>query len=176
MKVLIIGGGGREHALAWKAAQSPLVGQVYIAPGNGGTAAAPDIINVPIQADDIKALMTFVVDHTIALTIVGPEIPLVNGVVDAFEQAGLRCFGPKQAAAQLEGSKTFTKDFLARHRIPTAKYQSFTSLELATTYIKQLGTPIVIKADGLAAGKGVVIAQNEAEAIAAAQELLLRNF
>ncbi len=172
MKVLIIGGGGREHALAWKAAQSPLVNQVYAAPGNGGTATASDIINVPIQADDIKALITFAVDNTIALTIVGPEIPLVNGVVDAFEQAGLRCFGPKQAAAQLEGSKTFTKDFLARHNIPTAKYQSFTSLDLAIVYIKQLGTPIVIKADGLAAGKGVVIAHNEAEAIAAAQDML----
>jgi len=172
MKILIIGSGGREHALAWKAAQSPLVNQVYTAPGNGGTATAPDIINVPIKADDIKALITFAVDNTIALTIVGPEIPLVNGVVDAFEHAGLRCFGPKQAAAQLEGSKTFTKDFLARHNIPTAKYQSFTSLDLAVSYIKQLGTPVVIKADGLAAGKGVVIAQNEAEAIAAAQDML----
>ncbi|VAW84989.1 Phosphoribosylamine--glycine ligase, partial [hydrothermal vent metagenome] len=172
MKVLIIGGGGREHALAWKAAQSPLVNQIYVAPGNGGTAMASDIINVPIPADDIKALITFAIDHTISLTIVGPEIPLVKGVVDAFEQAGLRCFGPKQAAAQLEGSKIFTKDFLARHHIPTAQYQSFTSPELATTYIKQLGAPIVIKADGLAAGKGVVIAQNEAEAIAAAQDML----
>lgn len=172
MKVLILGGGGREHALAWKAAQSHLVNQVYIAPGNGGTATASNITNVPIQADDTKALITFAVNNTIALTIVGPEIPLVNGVVDAFEQAGLRCFGPKQAAAQLEGSKTFTKDFLARHHIPTAKYQSFTSLDLSISYIKQLGTPIVIKADGLAAGKGVVIAQNEAEAIAAAQSML----
>ena len=172
MKVLIIGGGGREHALAWKATQSPLVDQVYVAPGNGGTATNPNIINVPIEADDVEALVAFAEHNTIHLTIVGPEIPLVKGVVDAFELANLRCFGPKQAAAQLEGSKTFTKNFLERHNIPTAKYQSFSEIDPAIAYIKQLGTPLVIKADGLAAGKGVVIAQSETAAIEAAQDML----
>ncbi len=172
MKVLIIGGGGREHALAWKATQSPLVDHVYIAPGNGGTATDLKITNVPIMANAIQALATFASDTNIGLTIVGPEIPLAHGIVDAFEQANLRCFGPRQAAAQLESSKTFSKNFLARHRIPTAKYQSFTSLESATSYIKQSSMPLVIKANGLAAGKGVVIAQNETAALAAAQDML----
>ncbi|TPW18282.1 MAG: phosphoribosylamine--glycine ligase, partial [Halothiobacillaceae bacterium] len=172
MKVLIIGSGGREHALAWKVMQSPRVTQVYVAPGNGGTANEPHTINVPIEADDVAALVEFATDNIIALTLVGPEIPLVKGVVDAFQQAGLRCFGPTQAAAQLEGSKAFAKDFLARHQIPTAAYQHFTAVEPALAYIRQRGTPLVIKADGLAAGKGVIIAHTETEAESAVREML----
>ena len=175
MKVLIIGGGGREHALAWKAAQSAKVDAVFVAPGNAGTALEPKIRNVAINAEDIAALVNFAKTETIALTIVGPEVPLVAGVVDAFQQAGLRCFGPSKAAAQLEGSKSFSKDFLARHNIPTAAYQTFTDPHAAIAYVKQMGTPIVIKADGLAAGKGVIIAQSEQQAASAIHDMLQGN-
>jgi phosphoribosylamine--glycine ligase len=175
MKVLIIGGGGREHALAWKAAQSTGVETVFVAPGNAGTACEPGIENIDIAADDIPALVHFAADNHVALTIVGPEVPLVLGVTDAFASAGLRCFGPSKAAAQLEGSKTFTKDFLARHDIPTAAYQAFTEVAPALAYIRQQGVPIVVKADGLAAGKGVILAQTEEEAAAAVNDMLAGN-
>lgn len=175
MKVLIIGSGGREHALAWKAAQSPKVAKVYVAPGNAGTAREPRIENIAIRADDVPALVDFARTQQIGLTIVGPEAPLVIGVVDAFRAAGLRCFGPTRGAAQLEGSKAFTKDFLARHHIPTAAYGVFTDLDKAIAYIRQVGAPIVVKADGLAAGKGVIIAQTEDEAVAAARDMLAGN-
>lgn len=172
MKILVIGGGGREHALAWKAAQSPLAEKVYVAPGNGGTASEPGIENIPIAADDIPALLRYASEQSIGLTIVGPEAPLVAGVVDAFESAGLPCFGPRRAAAQLEGSKAFTKAFLARHRIPTAAYGTFTELVPALAYLEQVGAPIVVKADGLAAGKGVILAQDLDTARAAVTEML----
>ena len=172
MKVLIIGNGGREHALAWKVLQSTEVEHVYIAPGNGGTALETNMSNVDIAVDDIPKLVDFAQQNNISLTIIGPEAPLVIGIVDAFEEAGLRCFGPKRLAAQLEGSKAFTKDFLARHNIPTAAYQSFTKVDDAILYIKKLGAPLVVKADGLAAGKGVIIAHTEEEAIHAAQSML----
>jgi phosphoribosylamine--glycine ligase len=172
MNVLIIGSGGREHALAWKVAQSDRVRNVYVTPGNAGTAQETKVTNLSIAADDIPELIRFVQGHDVDLTIVGPEAPLVLGLVDAFQREGLRCFGPTQAAAQLEGSKSFSKAFLQRHGIPTASYQSFTDLEPAIAYIRQQGAPIVIKADGLAAGKGVILAQTEAEAIAAAQGML----
>ena len=175
MNILIIGGGGREHALAWKAAQSPRADKVFVAPGNAGTAREPGLVNVTIAADDVDGLLRFAQEHDIGLTIVGPEAPLVKGVVDAFEQAGLRCFGPRRAAAELEGSKAFTKDFLARHGIPTAAYGNFTDLEEAIAYIRQQGAPIVVKADGLAAGKGVILAQTEEEAIAACRDMLAGN-
>jgi phosphoribosylamine--glycine ligase len=172
MKVLIVGGGGREHALAWKSAQSPQVEQVYVAPGNAGTALEPRLENVPIAAEDVPALLAFAQEQAIDLTIVGPEAPLVLGIVDQFRAAGLRCFGPTQAAAQLEGSKAFCKDFLARHRIPTAEYRTFTEATPAIGYIREKGAPIVVKADGLAAGKGVVVAQTEDEAVLAVQDML----
>lgn len=172
MKVLIIGGGGREHALAWKAAQSTRVERVFVAPGNGGTAHDAKVQNVDIAAEDIPGLVKFAQDHTIALTIVGPEVPLVLGVVDAFQSAGLQCFGPSRHAAQLEGSKAFSKDFLARHRIPTAEYRTFTEVNAALDYLAQRPLPIVIKADGLAAGKGVIIAQTRAQAQAAIHDML----
>ena len=175
MKVLIIGGGGREHALAWKIAQSPKVEKIYVAPGNAGTAAEPGMENVSIGADDISGLLNFASKKDIALTIVGPEIPLVLGIVDSFQQAGLRCFGPSKAAAQLEGSKAFTKDFLARYNIPSAAYGNFTDLDEAIAYIKNAGAPIVVKADGLAAGKGVILANTEAEAITAVKDMLAGN-
>jgi phosphoribosylamine--glycine ligase len=175
MKVLVIGSGGREHALAWKAAQSPTVETVYVAPGNAGTAREAKVQNVAIGVEDIAALVAFARDKAIALTIVGPEVPLVLGVVDAFEQAGLRCFGPSKGAAQLEGSKAFTKDFLARHHIPTADYQNFTAIEPALAYLREMGAPIVIKADGLAAGKGVIVAMTLEEAEAAVREMLAGN-
>jgi phosphoribosylamine--glycine ligase len=175
MKILVIGGGGREHALAWKAAQSRDVNIVYVAPGNAGTAHEPKLENVAIDADDISALTSFAKAKQIDLTIVGPEAPLVLGVVDAFQAAGLRCFGPTQGAAQLEGSKAFTKDFLARHHIPTAAYGNFTDMDEAIAYIQQQGAPIVVKADGLAAGKGVILAQTEAEAITAVRDMLAGN-
>ena len=175
MKILVIGGGGREHALAWKAAQSSDVDTVYVAPGNAGTAHEPRLQNVTIAADDIPALTAFAQSNQIDLTIVGPEMPLVLGVVDAFHAAGLRCFGPTQGAAQLEGSKAFTKDFLDRHHIPTAAYGNFTDVEEAVAYIQQQGAPIVVKADGLAAGKGVILAQTEEEAIAAVRDMLAGN-
>lgn len=175
MKVLVIGGGGREHALAWKLAQSPRVERVYVAPGNAGTAHEPRMENVPIGAEDIASLIHFAQEAQIAFTVVGPEAPLVAGIVDAFAVAGLRCFGPTRGAAQLEGSKAFTKDFLARHRIPSAWYQVFTEVEPAIAYIREKGAPIVVKADGLAAGKGVIVAQNENEAIAAVRDMLADN-
>jgi phosphoribosylamine--glycine ligase len=175
MKILIIGGGGREHALAWKAAQSPGVDKVYVAPGNGGTAVEPGCENVSIAADDVDGLLRYARERHIDLTIVGPETPLVLGVVDRFSAAGLPCFGPTRAGAQLEGSKTFAKDFLARHHIPTAAYATFTEVPAAMAYIKKLGAPLVVKADGLAAGKGVIIAANADEAIAAVQDMLEGN-
>lgn len=175
MKVLVIGGGGREHALAWKAAQSNNVSKVFVAPGNAGTALEDNLENVAISADDIAALKAFVQKENIELTIVGPEAPLVDGIVDAFEESGLRCFGPSKGAAQLEGSKSFTKDFLARHNIPTGAYANFTEIDPAVAYIKQQGAPIVIKADGLAAGKGVIVAMTEDEAIAAVNDMLAGN-
>ncbi|WP_422446325.1 MULTISPECIES: phosphoribosylamine--glycine ligase [unclassified Endozoicomonas] len=175
MKVLIIGNGGREHALAWKAAQDDNVTQVFVAPGNAGTASENKVSNVAIDVLDITRLVEFAQSENIDLTIVGPEAPLVAGVVDQFEQAGLAIFGPSQAAAQLEGSKAFTKDFLARHNIPTAAYQNFTEIEPAKAYVKQQGTPIVVKADGLAAGKGVILAQTEQEAFAAIDDMLAGN-
>ncbi|MGW8229177.1 MAG: phosphoribosylamine--glycine ligase [Gammaproteobacteria bacterium] len=175
MKILVIGGGGREHALAWKAAQSKDVDIVYVAPGNAGTAHEPKLENVAIDAEDISALTAFAAANRIDLTIVGPEAPLVLGVVDAFQTAGLRCFGPTKGAAQLEGSKAFTKDFLARHHIPTAAYGNFTDIDEAIAYIQQQGAPIVVKADGLAAGKGVILAQTEDEAIAAIKDMLAGN-
>ncbi len=175
MKVLVIGGGGREHALAWKAAQSPKVSQVFVAPGNAGTALEPSLTNVAIAADDVAALLAFAQHEQIALTIVGPEAPLARGVVDSFRAAGLQIFGPTQGAAQLESSKAFAKDFLARHHIPTAAYQTFTDVSDAKAFVTEMGTPIVIKADGLAAGKGVIIAQTEAEAYAAIEDMLAGN-
>jgi phosphoribosylamine--glycine ligase len=175
MKILIIGSGGREHALAWKAAQSSHISRIYIAPGNAGTAHEPLMENVPIEADNIPALLDFARNKDIHLTIVGPEAPLVSGIVDSFMEAGLRCFGPGKEAAQLEGSKAFTKDFLARHHIPTADYATFTKADKAIAYIREQGTPIVVKADGLAAGKGVIVAQNENDAINAVREILSSN-
>ncbi|WP_414683353.1 phosphoribosylamine--glycine ligase, partial [Methylophaga sp. UBA4204] len=157
MKVLVIGSGGREHALAWKLKQSPRCSEVFVAPGNPGTANEAGVSNVDIAVDDINALVNFAKQNDIGLTVVGPEIPLVKGVVDAFEKAGLRCFGPSKDAAQLEASKSFTKDFLARHQIPTAAYQVFTNISNAIEYILERGAPIVVKADGLAAGKGVIV-------------------
>jgi len=175
MKVLIIGGGGREHALAWKAAQSPDVTQVFVAPGNAGTAQEPKLDNVPIGVEDINALLAFAQDNAINLTIVGPEAPLVIGLVNAFNKAGLRCFGPTQGAAQLEGSKAFTKDFLARHQIPTGSYGNFTNIDEALDYVRKQGAPIVIKADGLAAGKGVIVAMTLGEAENAVRDMLAGN-
>ncbi len=175
MKVLVIGSGGREHALAWKLSHSPKQPQVFVAPGNPGTANEPGISNVDIKVEDIEGLVAYAKDNAIDLTVVGPEVPLVMGVVDAFKAAGLKCFGPSQAAAELEASKSFTKDFLARHQIPTAAYQVFTDVEQAKDYIHAQGAPIVVKADGLAAGKGVIVAQTEAEAIAAVEDMLSGN-
>ena len=175
MKVLIIGNGGREHALAWKTAESTEVEIVYVAPGNAGSALENKVENVDIGVTDIDKLVAFAQEKAIDLTIVGPEAPLVIGVVDAFEKAGLAIFGPTAAAAQLEGSKAFTKDFLARHNIPTAFYGNFTEIAPAVAYIKEHGAPIVVKADGLAAGKGVILAQTEEEAIAAVEDMLQGN-
>jgi len=175
MNILIVGGGGREHALAWKAAQSESVEQVFVAPGNAGTALEDNLTNVDISAEDIPALLAFARKEQIDLTIVGPEAPLVEGIVDIFTENKLRCFGPSKAAAQLEGSKAFCKDFLARHNIPTADYQSFTDIQLASDYIRAKGAPIVVKADGLAAGKGVILAETEQEAIDAVNDMLAGN-
>ncbi|MBR9727552.1 phosphoribosylamine--glycine ligase [Shewanella intestini] len=179
MKVLVIGGGGREHALAWKAAQSPQVDTVFVAPGNAGTSLEPKLTNVDIKVEAISELVKFAQDNNIELTIVGPEVPLALGVVDAFNEAGLPIFGPTQGAAQLESSKAFTKDFLARHHIPTADYANFTEIDAAKAYSIELtnktGFPVVIKADGLAAGKGVIIAQDQAEADAAIEDMLAGN-
>ena len=175
MKILVIGGGGREHALAWKAAQSTRVSKVFVAPGNAGTTFEDKLENIAIAAEDIETLKTFATENKIDLTIVGPEAPLVIGIVDQFTAAGLRCFGPTAGAAQLEGSKAFTKDFLARHNIPTSAYANFTEIDPAVAYIKQQGAPIVVKADGLAAGKGVIVAKTEDEAITAVKDMLAGN-
>ena len=175
MKVLVVGGGGREHALAWKLIQSPRCEQVYVAPGNPGTAAEENVENVAIGVEDIEQLVTFAQENDIGLTIIGPEVPLVMGIVDAFDAAGLRCFGPSKEAAQLEASKSFTKDFLARHAIPTAAYQVFSEPAPAITYIKEQGAPIVVKADGLAAGKGVIVGMTEQDAIDAVTDMLSGN-
>ena len=176
MKVLIIGGGGREHALAWKVAQAPLVTQVFVAPGNAGTAAEPRTHNVEIGAEDLQALQAFALEERVDLTIVGPEAPLVAGVVDRFQAAGLRCFGPVQRAAQLEGSKAYTKEFLRRHRIPTAASRTFTRETFDPGYVQRHRTPIVVKASGLAAGKGVIIAESAAEAIEATRAMFAGQF
>ncbi len=175
MNVLIIGGGGREHALAWKTAQSDKVTKVFVAPGNAGTALEPNLTNVAIGVEDIAAQVTFAKENNVALTIIGPEVPLVLGVVNAFKAAGLKCFGPDKDAAQLEGSKAFSKDFLAKHNIPTAAYDVFTEIEPAHAYLDKVGAPIVIKADGLAAGKGVILADTVEEAKNAVSDMLAGN-
>jgi phosphoribosylamine---glycine ligase len=175
MKLLLIGSGGREHALAWKLAQSPRVDEVLVVPGNAGTAVEPKCRNVAIAATDVDALLALAADEDVALTVVGPEGPLVAGIVDRFRAAGRRIFGPSAAAAQLEGSKAFAKDFLARHRIPTAHYAVFTDLDAALAHLAAVGAPIVVKADGLAAGKGVVVAETLAEAEAAVRDMLGGN-
>ncbi len=175
MKILIVGGGGREHALAWKAAQSPAVSLVYVAPGNAGTAREEKVENIPFAADDIPGLLGFALENSIDLSIIGPEVPLVAGIVDEFQNKGLACFGPCKQAAQLEGSKSFSKAFLLRHNIPTAEYQHFTQVNEALAYISEKGAPIVIKADGLAAGKGVVVARTQSEANSAVTDMLSDN-
>jgi phosphoribosylamine--glycine ligase len=175
MNVLMIGGGGREHALAWKLAQSSDVETVFVAPGNAGTAAEPKLENVSVDANDFDALANFAKANNCELTVVGPEAPLVNGIVDYFEGEGLHCFGPSAAAAQLEGSKAFTKEFLARHNIPTGAYETFTDPGAACAYIQAQGAPIVVKADGLAAGKGVIVAMSVDEAEAAVRDMLSGN-
>ena len=175
MKVLIIGSGGREHALAWRAAQSPQVEIVYVAPGNAGTALEKGMENIPLASEDIEGLLAFAMQNQVELTIVGPEAPLVAGIVDRFSAADLPCFGPTAAAAQLEGSKAFAKDFMAKHGIPTAAYGSFTDIDEAIAFIHQQGAPTVVKADGLAAGKGVIIAQTIAEAETAVRDILAGN-
>jgi phosphoribosylamine--glycine ligase len=172
MKILIVGGGGREHALAWKLAQSPRAKRIYVAPGNGGTASEPGVENVAIKATDIDGLCDFAVRAGIDLTVVGPEAPLVAGITDSFTAAGLRCFGPSKAAAQLEGSKAFAKDFMARHGIPTAAYRAFDELDAALAYLREIGAPVVVKADGLAAGKGVILAEDLPTAEAALRDML----
>ena len=175
MKILIVGSGGREHALAWKASQSPKVQNVFVAPGNAGTALEDKLTNIALSVEDIDGLLSFAQQENIDLTIIGPEVPLVAGIVDAFQAAGLKCFGPSAKAAQLEGSKKFCKDFMARHNIPTAEYQTFTDQDAAIEYIQQKGAPIVVKADGLAAGKGVIVALTKDEAIAAVKDMLSGN-
>ena len=176
MKILIVGGGGREHALAWKCAQSPRVGQVWVAPGNAGSALEPKVQNVDIPADDIDSLLGFAARENIQLTIVGPEGPLVAGIVDRFTAAGLPCFGPSRSAARLEGSKAYTKDFLRRHGIPSASYSTFTAESFDARYIMAQRLPIVVKADGLAAGKGVVICETHESAIETATAMLGGSF
>jgi len=175
MKVLVIGGGGREHALAWKLAQSSRVETVYVAPGNAGTAREPGLENIDISAEDISGLFGFAQDNDIDLTVVGPEAPLVAGVVDIFRNGGLKIFGPTRDSAQLEGSKAFTKDFLDRHNIPTARYGTFTEISEAMDFIHDHGAPIVVKADGLAAGKGVILAETVEEAQEAVKDMLAGN-
>jgi len=175
MNILVIGAGGREHALAWKAAQSPQADRVFVAPGNAGTAREPRLENVNIDVLDLKGLADFAAANGVGLTIVGPEAPLVEGIVDLFEERGLRVFGPTAGAAQLEGSKAFTKDFLDRQKIPTAAYANFTDLDEALAYVRQQGAPIVIKADGLAAGKGVIVAMTLEEAEDAVRDMLAGN-
>ena len=172
MNILVVGGGGREHAIAWKAARSGLVEKIFVAPGNAGTASEPKVENIEIKVTDIDGLIRFAVQKGIELAIIGPEAPLVAGITDAFNQAGLNCFGPTKGAAQLEGSKVFAKDFLSRHNIPTASYRVFTEPEPARDYICSGDVPIVIKADGLAAGKGVIIARTREDAVSAVEEML----
>ncbi|WP_028918731.1 phosphoribosylamine--glycine ligase [Pseudoxanthomonas suwonensis] len=174
-KVLVIGSGGREHALAWKLAQSPRVSEVIVAPGNAGTATETKCRNAPVKVTDLDGLLQLARDEGVALTVVGPEVPLVAGVVDRFREAGLRIFGPTAAAAQLEGSKAYAKDFLARHGIPTAFYAVHTDVDAALAYIREKGAPIVVKADGLAAGKGVIVAMTLEEAEAAVRDMLSGN-
>jgi phosphoribosylamine---glycine ligase len=176
MKVLIVGGGGREHALAWKCAQSPGVSEVLVAPGNGGTATEPRVRNVDVAAEDVPGLVALAQRENVGLTIIGPEAPLVIGVVDAFAAAGLRCFGPRQAAAQLEGSKAYTKEFLKRYGIPTAAYATFTRDSFDEDWVRRQRTPIVVKASGLAAGKGVVIVDTVEEAITTARSMFGGQF
>jgi len=176
MKVLVIGNGAREHAIVWKLAQSPKIKELYTAPGNAGTAREPKLSNVEIPADDIEALVAFATTQNIELTIVGPEGPLVAGIVDRFAAAGRACFGPSRAAARLEGSKSFTKDFLQRHRIPTAAYATFTTASFDPGFIRAQRLPLVVKADGLAAGKGVVICDTHESALAAASGMLAGGF
>jgi phosphoribosylamine--glycine ligase len=176
MRVLVIGGGGREHALAWKCASSPRVTEVLVAPGNAGTASEPKVRNVKVAADDVPGLVALARSAQVDLTIVGPEAPLVIGVVDEFERAGLKCFGPRRAPAQLEGSKAFTKEFLRRHNIPTASYATFTRDTFDREYVKRQRTPIVVKASGLAAGKGVVIVDSAEAAIATAEAMFAGQF
>ena len=175
MNILIVGSGGREHALAWKAAQDENVESVYVAPGNAGTALESKVENITIAVEAIDELISFAQNNSIDLTIIGPEVPLVLGIVDQFQNSGLRCFGPSQGAAQLEGSKSFTKDFLARHNIPTAAYGNFSDLDEALAYLNRVGAPIVVKADGLAAGKGVILAQSIEEAESAIRDMLAGN-
>ena len=176
MKVLIVGSGGREHALAWKCAQSPKVSEVLVAPGNGGTATEPRVRNVNVGSEDVAGLVAMAKAENVGLTIIGPEAPLVIGVVDAFAAAGLRCFGPRQAAAQLEGSKAFTKEFLKRHGIPTAAYATFTKENFDESWVRAQRLPIVVKASGLAAGKGVVICETLDEAVATARSMFGGQF
>jgi phosphoribosylamine--glycine ligase len=176
MRILIVGGGGREHALAWKCVQSRRVQHVYVAPGNAGTALEPNVTNLDIAADDIDALLAFAIREDIELTIIGPEGPLVAGIVDRFAAAQRRCFGPSRAAAQLEGSKAFTKEFLSRHRIPTASFATFTAANFDADYVRAQRLPLVVKADGLAAGKGVVICETHDSAVAAATAMLGGSF
>jgi len=176
MRVLIIGSGGREHALAWKVAQSPRVSQVFVAPGNAGTALEPRVVNIDIGAEDIGRLVAFARSERIELTIVGPEAPLVAGVVDAFEEAHCRCFGPRKAAARLEGSKAFTKEFLRRHRIPTAAYATFTKGTFDPAWVRGQRAPLVVKADGLAAGKGVVICATVDDAVRSTEQMFSGQF
>lgn len=175
MNILIVGSGGREHALAWKASQGNDVETVYVAPGNAGTALENNIENVDIDVLDFPALAKFAKDNNVGLTIIGPEAPLVDGIVDYFEEQDLLCFGPNKAAAQLEGSKAFTKDFLAKYEIPTAAYATFTEIQPAIDYIEEVGAPIVVKADGLAAGKGVILADTKEQAIDAVKDMLEAN-
>ena len=175
MKVLVIGGGGREHALAWKLAQSPRVTNVFVAPGNAGTALEDTITNVDLSVADLDGLVTFAESQNIDYTVVGPEAPLVDGIVDRFEAKGLHCFGPRADCAQLEGSKAFTKEFLKRHNIPTAAYGTFTDVDQAIAYLDEVGAPIVVKADGLAAGKGVILAKTLNEAKSAVRDMLQGN-
>lgn len=175
MNILVIGSGGREHALAWKSAQNPEVEKVFVAPGNAGTLNEPKLENIDIQVSDFQKLADFAESNGVALTVVGPEAPLVDGIVDYFSQRSLACFGPQKGAAQLEGSKAFTKEFLSRHDIPTAEYQNFTEVEPALAYLREKDTPIVIKADGLAAGKGVIVAQELQQAEEAVKDMLSGN-
>ncbi len=175
MNILVVGNGGREHALAWKLAQPEHVQQVFVAPGNAGTASEPKLKNVAIDVMDFEALAQFAAQQQCGLTVIGPEAPLVGGIVDFFQARGLPCFGPSQQAAQLEGSKAFTKDFLARHGIPTGAYANFTDTDEALAYVREQGAPIVIKADGLAAGKGVIVAETLEQAEAAVVDMLSGN-